>query len=448
MSLSILRPAALPGLRINTSARGRVRARPIFRRRPPIRRVLPILALLGPGLISANAGNDAGGIATYASIGASYGYGLLWIMLVITVSLMVVQEMAARLGAVSGKGFADLLRERFSLRWSAIVMASLVVANAVLVVSEFAGIGAAAELFGLPRWPAIAIMAALVWWLVVGGNYKRVEVVFLAMTFAFFAYPVAAVLAKPDWLEAGRSLVLPSFQLDSGYLLLLVATVGTTITPYMQLYLQSATAERQTGPEGVRLARWDAYIGAIFGDLISVFIIIATAATLFLRHISVQTAADAAVALEPIAGPFAGYLFALGLLGASLLAAAVVPLATTYSVTEVLGVERGVSNTFREAPVFMGVFTTLLLVGAAVAMLPGINVIQLLLVTQVINGLLLPFELFTLIRLANDREVLGEHVNGPVRNVLAYGTALTVGLLSLLYVGVTVVQTVGGSSGS
>jgi len=265
-----------------------------LRRRP---KLLTYLSVLGPGLIAANAGNDAGGIATYASVGAKYGYGLLWMMVVITVSLCVVQEMSARMGAVTGKGFSDLVRERFGIRWTTFVMLSLLIANAVLVVSEFAGMGAAAELFGVPRWPVIAAMAGLIWWMVVAGNYKRVEVVFLLMTCAFFSYPIAAFLAHPDWLAVGKSLVLPSFQLDSGYLLLFVATVGTTITPYMQLYLQSAVVERLAGNRDFVSARIDAYSGAIFGDVIAAFIIIATGATLFVKNIDVQTAQDAAQAL-------------------------------------------------------------------------------------------------------------------------------------------------------
>src|SRR5581483_3927233 len=256
---------------------------------------------------------------------------MLWMLLVITISLAVVQEMAARMGAVTGKGFSDLVRERFSLRWTAFVMLSLLVANTVLVISEFAGIGAAAELFGIPRWPVIVAMAFVVWWLVVKGNYKRVEVVFLVMSLAFFAYPVAAILAKPDWLEVGKRLLLPSFQLNSGFLLLFVATVGTTLTPYMQLYIQSAVAEKGVDLDDYKFQRMDAYAGAIFADLVAAFILIATGATLFKEGIAVQTAQDAARALEPLAGPFAGYLFGIGLFGASVLAAAVVPLATTYS---------------------------------------------------------------------------------------------------------------------
>ena len=399
--------------------------------------------MLGPGLIAANAGNDASGVATYSVDGARYGFGMLWMIAAITLSLAVAQEMAARMGAVTGKGFADLVRERFTLRWTALVMLSLLIANTVLVVSEFAGIGAAAELFGIPRWPVIAVMAFVVWWLVVKGSYKRVEAVFLLMSLAFFSYPVAAVLAKPDWLQVGRQLIVPSFQFDSGYLLLFVATVGTTLTPYMQLYIQSAVAEKGVSMDVYRFQKLDAYCGAIFADIIAAFIIVATGATLFAQHIEVQTAQDAAQALEPLAGAFASQLFAIGLFGASVLAAAVVPLATTYSITEAIGLERGVSRTFGEAPAFLGLYTGLLVLGAVVAMIPGIPVIQLLIVTQVLNGLLLPIELIAIVRLVNDRQIMGVHVNGPVRNVLAYATAGGISLMSVSYLAVTLLGLLG-----
>lgn len=411
-------------------------------------RLLVCLSILGPGLIAANAGNDASGVATYSVDGARYGFGMLWMILAITVSLAIAQEMAARMGAVTGKGFADLVRERFTIRWTALVMLSLLIANTVLVVSEFAGIGAAAELFGIPRWPAIAVMAVVVWWLVVKGSYKRVEVIFLLMSLAFFSYPIAAVLAKPDWLQVGRQLVIPNFQFDSGYLFLFVATVGTTLTPYMQLYIQSAVAEKGVKLEDYKFQKLDAYTGAIFADVVAAFIIVATGATLFVRHIQVQTAQDAAQALAPLAGPFASQLFAVGLFGASVLAAAVVPLATTYSITEAVGLERGISRTFSEAPAFLGLYTGLLVFGAIVAMIPGIPVIQLLIVTQVLNGLLLPVELIAVVRLVNDREVMGEHVNGPIRNVLAYATAGGISLMSIAYLSVTLLGMLGLGPGA
>ena len=420
------------------------RRRPLFRR--PRRGVFAFLAVLGPGLIAANAGNDAGGIATYASVGASFGYSLLFAMVLITVSLALVQEMAGRMGAVTGKGLTELVRENLGVRMAAFVVLTLVVANAGLVVSEFAGIGAAVELFGLSRYVMVPVMALLLWWLVTRGSYARVEKLFLAMTVVFFAYPVAAFLARPDWGDVGRQLVRPSFRFSADYLTLFIALVGTTITPYMQLYFQSATAERGRTTK-LREVRLDAYSGALFGDLISGFIIIATGATLFVAGQKVETAADAARALEPLAGRYAGAIFGIGLLGASLLAGAVLPLATAYTVTEAFGLEKGVSRTFREAPAFVGIFSGLIAVGAAVALIPGIDVIQLLLVTQILNGLLLPVVLIAILRVVNDPEVMGEHTNGRLYNILAWTTVAFVVALSTTYLVITILGFFGLSPG-
>ncbi|HEU5432266.1 MAG TPA: divalent metal cation transporter [Thermomicrobiales bacterium] len=409
----------------------RRRAVPLLRRRR-----LAVLAVLGPGLIAAMAGDDAGGIATYASVGAEYGYALLWALALITISLAVVQEMAMRMGAVTGKGFAELVREELGVRMTAFIMAALLAANAGLVVSEFVGIGAAGELFGIPRWLAVPPMALLVWWLVTRGSYERVERVFLALTLAFLAYPAAAFLARPDWATVGREAIHPTISLTPAYITLFVAMVGTTITPYMQLYAQSSLAERGAG-SNLRGARIDAYAGAVVSDLVAAFIIIATGATLFVRGQSVETAADAARALGPAVGPFAPYVFGAGLFGASMLAAGVLPLATAYTVTEAFGFEKGVSLTFREAPVFLGLFTGLIVVGAAVALLP-VNVIQLLVMTQVLNGLLLPVVLAAMLRLVNDREVMGAHVNRRRYNAVAWTTVALVTLLSTAYLILTV----------
>ncbi len=414
--------------------------------RLPRGRSLGWLGLLGPGLIAANAGNDAGGIATYASVGARYGYALLWAMAVITLSLGVVQEMAARMGAVTGKGFADLVRENLGLRTTAFVMLTLLVANAGLVVSEFAGIGAAAELFGLPRELTIPPMALLIWWLVIRGSYPRVEKVFLAMTLLFFAYPLAAFLAHPNWADTGRQLIRPSFQGSADYITLFIALVGTTITPYMQLYIQSAVAEKDIRSTPVA-ARLDAYAGAVFSNLIAASIIIATGATLYVAGIEIASAADAARALEPLAGPYARVVFGIGLFGASTLAAAVLPLATSYTVTEAFGFEKGVSRSFREAPVFLGLFSGLIGVGAAVALLPGLDVLRLLIFTQVLNGLLLPVVLVAILRLVNNREIMGEHVNGWFYNLVAWATVVGVVLLSTIYLAITLVGLFGGVVG-
>lgn len=400
----------------------------------PRKRLLAYLAILGPGMITANAGNDAGGIATFASVGADHGYRLLWILLPITISLGLVQEMCARMGAVTGKGLADLIRERFGVRWTAIVMLALLIANGGVTVSEFVGIAAATELFGIPRFLSVPFAAISIWWLVVKGSYQRVERVFLLMTLVFLGYIGSAFLAQPDWANVGLGLVRPSFSFDSAYLFTIVAVVGTTISPYMQVYIQSSVVEKGVTPENYGRTRIDVWVGTVFAILIVFFIVISTAATLHREGIQIHSAADAAQALSPLAGSYAELLFAIGLFGASMLAAGVLPLATAYSVSEALGFEKGVSRSFREAPIFLGIFTFLVAVGAAIAVLPNLPLIKVLLVTQVINGLLLPVILFAVLRLVNDKELMGVYVNGPLYNIAAWLTAIVVTLLSLLFI--------------
>ncbi|HKT44937.1 MAG TPA: Nramp family divalent metal transporter [Gaiellaceae bacterium] len=402
------------------------------------RRLVAVLAVLGPGLIAANAGNDAGGIATYASVGAKYGYDLLWMMVVITVSLIVVQEMAARMGAVTGKGLAELIREEYGVRWSLFATGSVLVANLGICISEFVGIGAALDLAGVPFQVSVPIAAVGVWLLVVRGSYKAAERVFVLMTIPFFAYPVAAILAHPHWGSVGKAIVAPHVQLNSSYLFLFIATAGTTITPFMQLYVQSAVVERGIGPEQLTAERAEVASGSIFANLVAGFIIIATGATLFVHgHHSVTNAADAARALEPFAGRFAEVLFGVGLLGASLLAAAILPVTAAYVIAETFGFEKGIQHRPREAPVFVAVITALIGIGTIVAVIPGIPVISLLVAVQVVNGILLPVTLYFVWRLAANRELMGEHANGRVFNVVAGLTVVATSSLSLLLLGVT-----------
>lgn len=403
----------------------------------PRKRLLAYLAILGPGMITANAGNDAGGIATFASLGADHGYRLLWILIPITVSLGLVQEMCARMGAVTGKGLADLIRERFGVRWTALVMLALLIANAGVTVSEFVGIAAATELFGIPRFLSVPVAAIIIWWLVVKGSYQRVERVFLVMTLVFVAYIASAFLAQPDWTKVAVGLVRPTFSFDGAYLFTLVAVVGTTISPYMQVFIQSSVVEKGVTIENYRRTRVDVWVGTLFAILIVFFIVISTAATLHRRGIQILSAADAARALQPLAGNYAEALFAVGLFGASMLAAGVLPLATAYSISEALGFEKGVSRSFREAPIFLGIFTFLVAVGAAIAVLPNLPLIKVLLVTQVINGLLLPVILFAVLRLVNDKELMGVNVNRPLYNLAAWLTVIVVTSLSLLLILVT-----------
>lgn len=401
------------------------------------RRFLTYLAILGPGMITANAGNDAGGIATFSSIGAEFGYTLLWILIPITISLGIVQEMCARMGAVTGKGLADLIRERFGVRWTALVMLSLLIANAGVTVSEFVGIAAATELFGVPRFVSVPLAAIAIWWLVVKGSYQRVERAFLLMSLVFLGYIVSAFLSKPDWSGVAVGLVKPTFKLEQAFLFSFVAIVGTTISPYMQVFVQSSVVEKGVTAENYIRTKIDVWVGTIFAILIVFFIVVSTAATLHKAGIQITSAADAARALRPLAGEYAEKLFGIGLFGASMLAAGVLPLATAYSISEALGFEKGVSRSFREAPIFLGIFTFLVATGAAIAVIPNLPLIRVLLVTQVINGLLLPFVLFAVLRLVNDRDLMGTRVNGPIYNIAAWLTAITVTALSLLYLSVT-----------
>ncbi|MCP8706790.1 divalent metal cation transporter [Streptomyces sp. AC04842] len=394
------------------------------------RRLVTALAIAGPGLIAANAGNDAGGIATYASAGAQYGYRTLFFMLLVTVALVVVQEMCARLGAYTGVGLGGLIREQFSVRVSAFALLCLIIANLGLVVSEFAGIGAALELLGASRYIAVPLAAAGVWALVVFGSYRYAEKIFLVLSLAFLTYPVAAMLADPDWGQAGAQLVWPHFVGGKDFLLLGVALIGTTITPYMQFYVAAAVADRGIGPAEYPREKADTVAGSIFANVISMFIIIATAAAITTRA-PLDSAAQAASALKPVAGRFAEQLFGLGLLGASALAAAVVPLSTSYAVAEAVGVESSVSRRFREAPLFLGLFTAQVCIGAAIALVPG-NLIQLLVRAQVVNGLITPILLAYVLTLANRRSVLGDAANGPVFRAVATVCVSVTALLSAI----------------
>jgi NRAMP (natural resistance-associated macrophage protein)-like metal ion transporter len=397
-------------------------------------RFIAYLAIIGPGMVAACAGNDAGGIATYASAGASYGYRLLWSLIPVTISLGLVQEMCARMGAVTGKGLSDLIRERFGVRWTAVVMLALLIANGGVTVSEFVGIAAASELFHIPRNVSVPLAAFAVWWLVVKGSYRSVERVFLVMSLVFFGYIISAFLAHPDWGEVARETIRPSFSFDTGYLFTMVALIGTTISPYMQVFVQSTVVEKGVTKEEYALTRADVWVGTIFSDLVAFFIIVSTAATLYKHGIQVDTAADAALALEPLAGHYATVLFAVGLFGASMLAAGVLPLATAYSISEALGFEKGVSQTFRQAPIFLGIFTALIAVGALVAVIPGLPLIRVLVITQVINGLLLPVILIAVVLLASNRELMGDYAIGPVYKTLAWLTVTIISALSVVYI--------------
>src|SRR5687768_15223145 len=360
------------------------------------------LAILGPGIIAANAGNDASGIATYSTVGASYGYALLWVFIPMVLSLIIVQEMCVRMGVVTGQGLADLIREQFGVRWTAFIMVALLVANTGVIISEFVGIAQASEMLGIPRYFSIPLTAGVIWWLVVRGSQKRVERVFLLMSLVFFSYVISAFASKPEWGVVGESFVSPSFSLDTVYLFTIMALIGTTITPFMQVFVQSSVVEKGMDKDDLPLARADVIAGTTF------------------------------------AGAYAKYLFAVGLFGAAMLAMGVLPLATAYSVSEALGFEKGLSRSFREAPIFLGIFTALILIGAVVALIPGIPQIRLLLFTQSINGVLLPIILVAVLSLANNEEIMGEYRNTVWFNIAAFTTTAVISVLSLLLIGKTI----------
>ena len=407
----------------------------------PRSRVWLLLAVMGPGIIAASAGNDSGGISTYSQAGAKYGYQMLWMMFLMTFSLVVVQEMAGRMGAVTGKGFAALIRERFGVRPTFFAMLALLASNAATSVAEFAGIAAAMELFGVSRYVAVPVAAVVVWLLVVRGSFRNVEKVLLALSLVFVAYIITAFAAKPDWLVVGRSLVTPSFQMNPAFFSLAVALTGTTIAPWMQFFVQSNIVDKGTSIKEWALAKWDIIAGAVAANFVAIFIIVTTGTVLHPKGIVIALASDAAIALTPLVGQYATILFAIGLLSASFLAACVLPLTAGYSICEAFGWEAGVDRKFSEAPAFIGIYTFVIFVGAAIILIPGANLITVMILSQVINGMMLPFLLIFMMIIINDKRIMGEHTNGRVYNVIAWITigsaiALTGALLVLTALGV------------
>lgn len=400
--------------------------------------VLRLLAILGPGIIAANAGNDAGGVATYSSAGASYGYNLLWALAITAVFVGVAQEMCARLGTVTGKGLADLIREQFGVRWTVLAMLTLLIANIGVTISEFIGVAASVQVLANdPHTPLIYVIVPLsgiaLWWLVTRGTYRRVEKFFLIISLGFLAYVPAAFAAHPNWTLVGQQTILPHFNIDSSYWPTTAALVGTTLSPYMLFYIQSAVADKGIQLNEYKYEQVDVYSSTIFSNVISAFMIIATGATLYIAHQTIVTAGDAAFALRAFAGQYASLLFGLGLFGASLLAGAVLPLTTAYGICEAFGFERGVSLSFREAPVFQSLFTGLIVIGVIVALIPGLPFIQVLVVLQDVNAAMMPILLVFVILLVNNRRLMGRHVNKLGFNILAWLTTVTVTVLVIVW---------------
>lgn len=400
-------------------------------------RILMFLAVIGPGFITANVDNDAGGIYTYSAAGAQFGYTLLWIMIPMTIALVVVQEMSARMGAVTGKGLSDLIREEYGFRITFLMMLGLVITNFGNVVAEFAGIASSLELFHISRFVSVPLAALVVWLLVVKGTYKSVEKVFLAASFFYFAYIIAGVLAGPSWKEAFVATFKPPHATmfrDSAYVYMVIGVIGTTIAPWMQFYLQSSIVEKGITVREYKTSRWDVILGCLFTDIVAWFIVVACAATLYVHGIrQVRDGADAAQALRPLAGEYAYILFAAGLFNASLFAASILPISTAYTVCEGLGFESGVDHKFGEAKVFYWLYTVLLIAGAAVILLPNIPLVKISILSQVVNGIVLPFVLIFMLLLVNKSELMGKHVNGTWFNLIAWATTIIMIVLTAVW---------------
>jgi NRAMP (natural resistance-associated macrophage protein)-like metal ion transporter len=387
---------------------------------------------MGPGIITSAVDNDAGGIATYSVAGAHFGYSLLWILPLIAVALIIVQEMGARMGVVTGKGLSDLIRENFGLKITILIMLALLATNAGNTIAEFAGVAASSEIFGISRYIAVPLAAIFVWIVVVKGTYRSVEKMFLLASAFYVTYVISGILAGPNWGLAAQNMVTPTLQLNGAYLLMIVGIIGTTIAPWMQFYLQASVAEKRIRLKYYRYSIWDVVAGSIVTCIVAFFIIIACAATLYVAGIHINDAADAAIALQPLAGSFASQLFAFGLLNASIFAAAILPLATAYFVCEAFGWEKGINKKFSQAPRFYWLYTGLIILGAAIVLVPGIPLLSVLILSQVLNGVLLPFIMVFMLILINDGDIMGKRVNGRKYNILAWAVSIAIIILTAL----------------
>ncbi|WP_346674264.1 Nramp family divalent metal transporter [Enorma phocaeensis] len=394
--------------------------------------LMAVLGAMGPGLLAALAGNDAGGIATYSSAGADFGYGTLWILPVMAVLLIVVQETAARCGCVTGKGFASLIRERFGVRLSALAMGALLIANTAVTISEFAGIASGLALFGVPAAISVPLVGLIIWLITMSGSFQRIEKILLLVSCVFITYVAAAFLVGPDWREVGLATVTPRLLPDSDYVSLLVATIGTTIAPWMIFLAQNNVVDKNIDEDGIALQRVDTVTGSVVACAIAWFIIVTTATVLHPAGIEVADAADAAQALEPIAGHWSTILFGAGLVAASFLAACVLPGVTSSAICEAFGWERGADRTWEEAPAYRGFITGIVLISAMLVILPGVNLFDIMMSAQVINGVLLPVLLVFLVLIAQDRLIMGEYRNGRVWNILTWATIVLITVLTVV----------------
>ncbi len=403
---------------------------------PFLAKIILLLGVVGPGLITANIDNDAGGIATYSMAGAQTGYRLLWVLLPITIALIMVQEMSARMGIVSGKGLADLIREKFGLKVTFYSLILLVIADLGNTMAEFAGIASAGEIFGISKYISIPSCTLFVWLLVIKGNYKVIERVFLAGCSVYIAYIISGIMISPDWIEISTAILIPNFKgIKKTDMPIIVGLIGTSITPWMQFYIQSAVVEKGTDIKDLFLSKIDVIFGCITMLIVTLFIIICCAATLYEHNININNAKDAALALRPIAGNYSSLLFGIGLFNASIFAAALLPLATSYYVCEGMGWESGVGKSFKEAPNFFIIFTALIIISAALILLPNIDLFNILIWSQVINGILIPIILIYIINLCNDPDIMGEYTNTPIYNAISFGIValMFIANVTLLY---------------
>jgi NRAMP (natural resistance-associated macrophage protein)-like metal ion transporter len=399
-----------------------------------LRNLLLFLAVIGPGIITANVDNDAGGIATYSLAGAHFGYSLLWVLIPITIMLVVVQEICARMGAATGKGLADLIRENFGIKITFYVMLALVFVNITNTISEFAGIAASGEIFGVSRYIAVPLAALAVWWIVVKGSYKSVEKIFLFACLFYVSYLISGVMAHPQWGDVVKNTLVPTFNFSSAYLIMLIGMIGTTIAPWMQFYLQSSIVEKNIKREDYKYSKWDVIVGCIIAAVVAFFIVIATASTIFKSGGNIVDAADAAVALIPLAGRFAGLLFAFGLLNASVFAASILPLSTAYSVSEAFGWENGVNRKFSEAKRFYILYTAIIVIGAAVIMIPNLSLVFLMYISQVLNGVLLPVILILMLYLANKKPLMGNMKNSKTINIISWASVVFLVIVNIFMI--------------
>ena len=393
--------------------------------------LLIFLSVMGPGIITANVDNDAGGITTYSVAGAHFGYSTLWIFVPMILALVIIQEMCSRMGVVTGKGLADLIREKFGVKITFWAMAAFLLSNFTNTISEFSGIAASCEIFGVSRYISLPISAVIIWWIVVKGTYKSVEKIFLFACVFYVAYVATGFLVHPSWKMVAKETISPQFTFNKAYILMLMGIIGTTIAPWMQFYQQSSVVEKGISIKDYKYARLDVIIGGIIVSVVAMFIVISCAATLFKSGIRIETAKDAALALEPLAGKYCSTLFAFGLLNASVFSAMILPLATAYSVCEGLGWETGVDKRLKEAPQFYFLFTALIVLGAGVIMFPRINLIAVMLLSQAANAVFLPFVLIFMLLLINDKRLMGQYRNSKFFNIIAWSTVVIVISLTL-----------------